>query len=266
MTLRNRIVLLAAGSYTLFAGFSLLHTTGIVGVTLKSGGPGCICHSPSVDDSVSVWISGPESVAVGSKNLYTLLIKGGPAIAGGFDVAAGAGSLEAAEDSTHLQNGELTHSSPKLFQGDTVRWSFFYTAPPGGVSDTLFSAGNSVNLNDNPAGDRWNFGPDFIVRLRPDTTLGVQDRSELRRFRLYQNYPNPFNPLTHVSFELDHPADVSLAVLDLLGRVVATLLDERISAGVHEVEWDGGTSPSGIYFCRLRTGTRIESRKMILIR
>jgi hypothetical protein len=215
---------------------------------------------------VTVWISGPESVAVGTRHLYTVSIKGGPAIAGGFDVAAAFGVLEAAEDSTHLQSGELTHSSPKMFGGDTVRWNFFYTAPQNASSDTLFPAGNSVNLNGLPTGDQWNFGQNFIVRLGPDTTLGVPAERRLTSFRLYQNYPNPFNPVTHISFALDHASNVSLTVLDPLGRVVATLRQGRLFAGNHEVEWDGGTNPTGIYFCRLTTNSGIEIRKMILLR
>jgi type IX secretion system substrate protein len=263
---RSGILLVAACCYGVFAGFSILHETGWVGATRKSGGAGCICHNPSATDSVLVWISGPESVSVGTRHLYTLSIRRGPAVAGGFDVAAGNGTLDVADDSTHLQDGELTHSSPRRFQGDSVAWSFFYTAPLNGSSDTLFSVGNSVNLNGTPAGDQWNFGTDFVVRLRPDTTLGVRAERRLTTFRLYQNYPNPFNPVTRVSFVLDHSSIVSLTVVDLLGRVVATLLEGRMSAGNHQMEWDGGANPGGVYFCRLSTGSVTEVRKMILLR
>lgn len=266
VTRRSRVVIAAACFYALFIGFSILHQTGQVGVTRKNGGVGCICHGALATDSVAVWISGPESVRVGRRYLYNVSISRGPAVAGGFNVAAGSGTLDVAEDSTHLQNSELTHSSPKMFQGDTVRWDFFYTPSPARSADTLFSAGNSVNRNDSPTGDQWNFGADFVVQIRPDTMLGVSEENRLRLFRLHQNYPNPFNPVTHVSFDLGHSIRVSLAVLDVLGRVVATLVDGRMAAGTHEVTWDGGTNPSGIYFCRLQAGARFEVRKMILLR
>ncbi len=76
-------------------------------------------------------------------------------------------------------------------------------------------------------------------------------------FQLSQNYPNPFNPLTTITFNVSRPTRVNLTVYDLSGRMVKTLLDDRVSAGPHTVVWDGTDAEnnpvaSGVYFYRLQ--------------
>ncbi len=82
--------------------------------------------------------------------------------------------------------------------------------------------------------------------------------------RLEQNYPNPFNPSTSIQFQLSAPSHVTLKVFDLLGREVATLVDENKPVGVHSVRFDGGRLASGVYFFRLQAGSLVQTRKMIL--
>ncbi len=85
-------------------------------------------------------------------------------------------------------------------------------------------------------------------------------------FRLEQNYPNPFNPATVISFRLSAVGHVTLNVYDVLGRQVKTLVNEVRKAGNHEVRFDGGNLPSGVYFYRLAANGRAETRKMMLTR
>ncbi len=80
------------------------------------------------------------------------------------------------------------------------------------------------------------------------------------------NYPNPFNPTTTIAFELATPAHVNVTVYDILGREVATLLDEPHAAGQVQVRFDAGTAPSGLYFCRITAGDVVETRKMMLMK
>lgn len=88
---------------------------------------------------------------------------------------------------------------------------------------------------------------------------------------LEQNYPNPFKRTTTIRFALDAPDNVELVVYDLLGRRVATLLKEQLSAGVYEVTWDardegGRLVSSGVYFYTLKVGSHTETRRMVLQR
>jgi hypothetical protein len=85
-------------------------------------------------------------------------------------------------------------------------------------------------------------------------------------FSLEQNYPNPFNPSTRIQFGLPRRARISLKVYDMLGRVVATLVEGEKAAGNYSVQFDGGRFPSGTYLYRLITPERSITRTMILMK
>ena len=83
-------------------------------------------------------------------------------------------------------------------------------------------------------------------------------------FSLSQNYPNPFNPGTTLEFQVPSSEFVSLKVLDVLGREVATLVNGNRQPGKYTVRWDATAYPSGVYFCRLQARSVVETKKMIL--
>ncbi len=81
-----------------------------------------------------------------------------------------------------------------------------------------------------------------------------------------ENYPNPFNPTTVISYKLSAGSNVTLKVYDILGRVVATLVDGEETAGPHEVVFDGSRFASGVYFYRLTTPTYSKVTKMLMLK
>ena len=81
---------------------------------------------------------------------------------------------------------------------------------------------------------------------------------------LSQNYPNPFNPSTKINFDIVKPGFVSLKVFDILGKEVATLVSENLSAGSYETDFDGSNLSSGVYFYRIETNEFTQVKKMIL--
>ena len=83
---------------------------------------------------------------------------------------------------------------------------------------------------------------------------------------LYQNFPNPFNPQTIIPFELSEEQVVSLTIFDMLGRKVRTLVFRSFPAGRHEIIWDAGENPSGLYIYRLQAGESVSSKTLSLIR
>ena len=83
---------------------------------------------------------------------------------------------------------------------------------------------------------------------------------------LKQNYPNPFNPSTTIRYELPKASHVTLTVYDLLGREVATLVNDVEEPGYKSVQWDASRFSSGVYFCRLTAGEFIQTRKLLLVR
>jgi hypothetical protein len=190
---------------------------------------------------------------------------GGPAVAGGFNVASSRGALSALDTTVRVLTGELTHHFPKAFLNDTVAWSFRYQAPLSGSLDTLFSVGNSTNRNGNPTGDAFNFGANFTVHLADSTVGSVAERAPVS-FELGQNYPNPFNPATRLEIRVQTRAFLSVKVFNMLGKNVASLAEGMYEPGTHTLTFDGATLPSGIYFCRVEVGRDVGVRKMVLAR
>jgi len=86
------------------------------------------------------------------------------------------------------------------------------------------------------------------------------------RLQILRNYPNPFNPMTTIEFTLPDPGEIRLEVFNLLGERVTVLADNHYNTGVHQFYLDGSRLASGIYILRLVTGSKVVSRKMILLR
>lgn len=85
-------------------------------------------------------------------------------------------------------------------------------------------------------------------------------------YQLFQNYPNPFNPNTKIKFDITKHSNVRILIYDLLGREVATLVNEKLNPGSYKVEWDAANYPSGVYYYTLTTGDFRETKKMVLIK
>ncbi len=85
-------------------------------------------------------------------------------------------------------------------------------------------------------------------------------------FELNQNFPNPFNPVTKISFQIPGQYFVSLKVYDILGNEVATLVNEKKSAGKYNVDFNASALPSGVYFYKLQAGSFVQTKKMILLK
>jgi polyhydroxybutyrate depolymerase len=85
-------------------------------------------------------------------------------------------------------------------------------------------------------------------------------------YELKQNYPNPFNPSTRIKYQIPDAGLVSLQVYNLLGEVVATLVNDEKPAGNYEVQFDATGISSGVYFYSLQAGDFVETKKLILLR
>jgi len=86
------------------------------------------------------------------------------------------------------------------------------------------------------------------------------------KFELEQNYPNPFNPSTVISYKVSMNSPVTLKVYDVLGREVATLVNEKKAPGQYSVRFDGSGLASGVYFYRLSAGNFSSTKKLLLMK
>lgn len=97
--------------------------------------------------------------------------------------------------------------------------------------------------------------------------VGVEDEIPLpTKFALSQNYPNPFNPSTTFRYSIPQTSKVAIKVYDILGKEIATLIDEEKSVGTYELKWNAQKFSSGIYFYQLVAGEFIQTKKMLLIK
>jgi len=111
--------------------------------------------------------------------------------------------------------------------------------------------------------------PFWILGLstEPPVIVSAEDEEFIPvELALEQNYPNPFNPSTSIQYTISNQQFVSLKVYDILGNKVATLVNSEKPAGVYEIEWNASNVPSGVYFYQLKTGSFVQTKKMLLLK
>ena len=148
------------------------------------------------------------------------------------------------------------------------------------LSDSLLvqfnnHAGGKVFLPADSTGDKRVSGGYYKIYL-PDyyigdsVLVGVKSKEIKNQlpesYSLSQNYPNPFNPSTVINFNLPRVSNVELKVYNLLGQEVATLVNQEMNAGNHDVKFNASSLSSGIYFYTLKAGDFISSKKMLLLK
>jgi len=100
-----------------------------------------------------------------------------------------------------------------------------------------------------------------ILDVAPEKTDKIAES-----YSLSQNYPNPFNPTTNINFELPKQSKVELVIYNMLGEVVAKLVDDSRPAGRYSITFDGSRLSSGVYFYRLAAGDQVFVKKMMLVK
>lgn len=106
----------------------------------------------------------------------------------------------------------------------------------------------------------------IFAKVFSGIATGIKEEPVPEKFYLSQNYPNPFNPTTAISYQLSADSYVTLKVYDVLGRQVTTLVNQKMQAGVHKVDWNADSYPSGVYLYRLSAGNFVETKKMLLVK
>jgi Tol biopolymer transport system component len=182
---------------------------------------------------------------------------------GVYEVSAFVPSIANATDARYLiayNGGNFTKSINQSQNGDT--WvslgSYSFTKGSGGsvrLGDQSSNSGQTLAFD----AIRWSRAQNLATDVK--RTADVPDG-----FVLHQNYPNPFNPGTNLEFRVSSLRFVTLRIFDVLGKEVATLVNEVRAAGAYTVRWDASSLPSGVYYYRLEAGGFVDSKKMLLMK
>jgi len=267
----NYLLALLFLSFVSIVAIANIDEINLIGCT-ELNGYGCVCHTVERDTSVNIWVEGPESLYVGQSGMYKMFMAGGPAEAGGYNVAGRFGEMVLVDTFSFqhpLSMNELTQafSLPFPTTQDTIYWEFGYKALETSPEwDTIYSCGLSLVWDSIPDyHDRWNFGPKFPVKIL-SLTDADKNSDQPNEFVLYQNYPNPFNPSTKISWQSSVGSRQSLRIYDVNGEEVEVLFNEYTPAGNYEVTFNASDLPSGIYFYKLESGSFTKTKKMILLK
>jgi deoxyribonuclease-1 len=153
----------------------------------------------------------------------------------------------------------LSKSSTALYAGTYEYIRLSYTSGSIGTDDST-----TVQISSDDADESLIQIP---VTIHVTDLAGVEregDSPEI--FRLRQNSPNPFGERTTISFSLPRASDVRLSVYNTRGQLVRTLVHgDEMPPGEHQVVFETGSLPSGVYYCRLRAGDRVDTKRMVLI-
>lgn len=130
--------------------------------------------------------------------------------------------------------------------------------PPDTLDQTIvarFAVPNKIVVKDGQS-----------IALQNAATAVEETKDRPSTFALGQNYPNPFNPSSTIRYSLPQQTAVSLTIYNALGQFVATLVNTTQDAGFHEIRFNAGDLPSGLYFYRLRAGDLVQTRRLVLLR
>ncbi|MFA5404218.1 MAG: M28 family peptidase [Ignavibacteria bacterium] len=123
-----------------------------------------------------------------------------------------------------------------------------------------------LTIYDNKAGDQGTL-LNWSVQIDYENIIGIKGANGIiNNFILFQNYPNPFNPGTVIRFQIKDLRFTTLKVYNILGKEIATLVNEKLQPGTYEVKFEGTNLPSGVYYYKLETENYNETKKMVLIK
>jgi hypothetical protein len=167
---------------------------------------------------------------------------------------------------------ELGNLSPRQIRYkkyDGSLWSVSIQVSDNSINTTGFQNPVVIEL---PSGDAAfafaGSGGSNVYFDREDWISDVQplDNKIPDTYSLYQNYPNPFNPSTKIKYSVPELSFVNIKVYNLLGQVIAELVNEELQGGNYEVNFDATNLSSGIYFYRFQAGNFVETKKMTLMK
>lgn len=168
--------------------------------------------------------------------------------------------------SLYSYNGILFCGTGETTNKFFVRYSYDDGATWYKVGDSLPSSAGSFQIKGNYIYAALNDYGVWKCPLSIITSNGTAANTIPGEYKLYQNYPNPFNSMTNIKYQTPNTNFVVLKVYDLLGREAATLVNDVLTVGTHEIKFDASSLSSGIYFYKFECGGFLDIKKMILLK
>ena len=223
------------GTYTL--------PSGITGFFYDNGGPGANYSSNNMNPAVTTIYPANDSdkISVSFNYLETYI-----------------------DDYLEIHDGNISAPLLGKFSGTTNPGTITSSAVNGSLTFKF------VSTTQNYAG--WAAA---LTTIHDTTSVGVEnDKTKIPTvFGLDQNYPNPFNPATTINYSVPKAALVTIKVYDILGKEVATLVNEQKTAGNYEVQFDANRLSSGVYFYRMQANLSaglgqsfVQTKKLLLMK
>lgn len=163
-----------------------------------------------------------------------------------------------------IYGSDYVEGDPKFMDISGSDFHLRGNSPAIDNGSSVDAPGEDFDGNPRPVGGGYDMGA-YEYR---DQTRVLQDTGKNRipeKFRLSQNYPNPFNPETTIRFHVKESCRVMLRVYDLLGREVASLIDNHYPPGIYQLEFNSNGLASGIYIYKIRMGDFQAERRMVVL-
>ena len=209
-------------------------------------------------NSYAIWFNNTQTGMTGSTGLLITTNSGNNWVATAGTLP-GTGNLSGITG--FFSNWYVTRQATQIYHSpdNGATWTQSYNAPAGNYRHIAKSRVNNIIYY----GVRSNGGISrgvLNVGITPVSNLIPKD------FSLGQNYPNPFNPVTNIEFSIPVNGFVKLSIIDALGRIINTPVNENLKAGQYRVNFDAGNLSSGAYFYKLESGSFIAAKKMLVVK
>jgi uncharacterized protein with LGFP repeats len=151
------------------------------------------------------------------------------------------------------------------FINEPNAFCFDNTGQPSGRS--YLSGDGAIYYNYDNVGLADSVDANIRAKISTDAFVGIEPVAAVPSdIILFPNFPNPFNPETTFSFNIGSLQQTSLRIYDIQGRLIETLVQDKINPGFHTMTWNASEVATGVYFVKLISGDKIKTRKIMVLK
>ena len=181
------------------------------------------------------------------------------------NIVGGSESIQSNNSNNIIWGDGLIYENPAYNDPNNYDYTLLQSSPCIDTGTDLYVVNGDtiVNLSEN---EFYGSAPDMGFDEYGFVSIENDDQLLPKNFKLHQPFPNPFNPTTTIRFSVAPNSKTSLQIFDITGRLVDELVSGKLVSGEHEVLWNAGNNPSGVYLVRLQSGEFVENQKVVLVK